>query len=108
MLPRAESEGLLWHKTIDELVVSDDAALVRVTQGLEKDRILFYIVAVSENYFPEELMSEKALTTKIAVPLTPADRERLTEKAQHIGLSPATFTRMLIRRELNASEPVAA
>lgn len=53
-------------------------------------------------------MNDKAKTTKIAVPLTPDDRERLKERAEHIGLSPATFTRMLIRRELNATEPVAA
>jgi predicted DNA-binding protein len=52
-------------------------------------------------------MAEDRKTT-LAVPMTHQDRERLKEKAEHIGLSPATYARVLIKRELNAAEPVAA
>jgi predicted DNA binding CopG/RHH family protein len=52
-------------------------------------------------------MTDTAKTTKIAVPLTPEDRERLRKRAEHDGLSPATFARMLIKRELR-NDPVAA
>jgi predicted DNA-binding protein len=53
-------------------------------------------------------MCNRQKSATLAVPMTPEDRERLKEKAEHIGLSPATYARVLIKRELNASEPVAA
>lgn len=54
-------------------------------------------------------MCNRPKTATLAVPLEAGDRDRLKEKAEHIGLAPATYARMLIKRDLNeVAEPAAA